>query len=56
VKIKKSATAEEMKIRLAVQRDSLALKVRRAGGTTPDSLAAKIQNARNVIGGCWRNY
>jgi len=55
VKIKKGAPDELIKIRLAIQRDSLAVRIP-LGGPVPDSLKAKLQNAKNQIGGCWRNY
>lgn len=54
VKIKKGAPDEFMKIRLDVQKDSL-LTRRMPSGRLPDSLFAKLQRARNDIGGCWRN-
>ena len=47
---------DRMPERIAIQADSLAVKVARNGGVVPDSLVAKIQNAKNVVGGCWRNY
>lgn len=55
VKIKKNATPEQLKLRMDLQKDSLAVRIP-LGGPIPDSLAAKLQNAKNVIGGCWRNY
>jgi hypothetical protein len=55
VKIKKD-NSTEMPLRLAIQKDSLALKVKRAGGVVPDSLKSKVNDAKSVIGGCWRNY
>lgn len=54
VKIKKGSPEEELKIRLALQRDSLLVK-RLPSGRLPDSLFNKLQNARNQVGGCWRN-
>jgi hypothetical protein len=56
VKIKKDASAELLKVRLDIQKDSLAVKVARNGGIVHDSLAAKILNAKTAVGGCWRNY
>lgn len=55
VKIKKNATPEQMQLRLAIQKDSLAVRIP-VGGPVPDSLVTKLQNAKNVVGGCWRNY
>jgi hypothetical protein len=55
VRIKKNAPPEEMALRLLIQRDSLAARIP-VGGPVPDSLKAKLQHAKNVVGGCWRNY
>jgi tetratricopeptide (TPR) repeat protein len=57
VKIKRNEIdPERLKLRISIQKDSLAVKVARNGGIVPDSLVAKIQNAKNEVGGCWRNY
>jgi hypothetical protein len=55
VKIKKNASNADMALRLAVQRDSLAIRIP-PGGPVPDSLTVKLANAKSVIGGCWLNY
>ncbi|HEX2612228.1 MAG TPA: hypothetical protein VHO02_01380 [Fibrobacteria bacterium] len=58
VKIKNGASAEDMKIRLDVQKDSLLTKLYKTGpkaGRLPSAYAAKLDRARNFVGGCWRN-
>ncbi len=60
VKIKKGASPEQMKLRMDIQKDSLVTKLIKTGpnaGRLPNTgtNATKLQNARNVIGGCWRN-
>jgi hypothetical protein len=58
VKIKKGASGTDMKVRLDVQKDSLLTKLYKTGpnaGRLPSAYAAKLQNARNLVGGCWRN-
>jgi tetratricopeptide (TPR) repeat protein len=54
VKIKKGAPPENMEFRLAVQRDSLLTK-RLPNGKLPASLGARLAEAKDQIGGCWRN-
>lgn len=54
VRIKKNADPADMKIRLDLQKDSLLTK-RLPNGRLPDSLGAKLQLARQQVGGCWRN-
>jgi tetratricopeptide (TPR) repeat protein len=54
VKIKKDNSAD-MPLRLALQKDSLAVRIP-IGGPVPDSLVVKLSNAKNLVGGCWRNY
>lgn len=58
VMIKKAAPSEALKARFEVQKDSLLTKVFTSGshaGRLPDEYAAKLQNARATVGGCWRN-
>lgn len=58
VKIKKGAASEDLKARFDVQKDSLLTKVNTSGpsvGRLPNTYAAKLQNARSTVGGCWRN-
>lgn len=57
VKIKKPRPQDppndaQMALRIAVQNDSLALP----GASSKLGYAAKLQNAKTVVGGCWRNY
>ncbi len=42
----------QMALRIAVQNDSLAVP----GRSSQPGYAAKLLNAKNVVGGCWRNY
>jgi tetratricopeptide (TPR) repeat protein len=53
VKIKKGSP--EMDARIAVQQDSLAVHLT-PGQPVPVQYQAKLQNAKNIVGGCWRNY
>lgn len=58
VMIKKNAPPDQFKLRMDVQKDSLVTKIIKTGpnaGRLPASYAAKLQNARSVIGGCWRH-
>jgi tetratricopeptide (TPR) repeat protein len=55
VKIKKGADGEDLQVRINIQKDSLAVRIP-VGGPVPDSLVAKLANAKLRVGGCWRNY
>jgi hypothetical protein len=54
IRIRKGADADQMKIRLDIQKDSLLTK-RLPNGKLPASLGNKLLNAQTEVGGCWRN-
>ena len=57
VRIKRGELNQEKKqLRLAIQKDSLVVRIAANGGVVPDSLQARLQTAKTEIGGCWRNY
>jgi tetratricopeptide (TPR) repeat protein len=53
VKIKQGALGDQLKLRLDIQKDSLVTKM--VNGRLPNAYASKLQNARDVVGGCWRH-